>query len=493
MHILPPLLCLTPTPFPLLSLSLLSLSPACRDIKPENILLVHPDPRRGGHVPLSSSEDSGSGLVNVTSSSRAPLSFKLSDFGLSQLIAPGEKLVKACGTWAYSAWEMLDPSRPGYDTKFDVYSFGLVFFIALAGYHPCDPSGTSSITEIKARARAAAYDFNQPEWDTISAAAKDLCAKTIVRDPAARLDSTALLAHPWFAGATEVGEGAGAAAAAAKGTQPVVVTAGGLLGALVDRVRVIAPGEEAAAGGRRQPRPHTVALTPDYSAFHHTAKGRPRSVVLQKTGLVAAKEDIGMSLAAAAAGTPRNGAGVGSGYTPAPAALPPPPQRPPTLPLMQGGVPGGHVINVTSGSSSSVSSAVSLAAGVSGTPVSSLPLPAGRLGIASPSPLAAATAANARMSSRRHFHLSALQLSSYNGSQPSPSCGYDVVRHTTPLPPPVLPASGSGSRPLSLGTAAVHAVKADSSSDGSSGGGAQAAAPSQRPAAPVGNVLKTAQ
>ena len=76
---------------------------------------------------------------------------KIADFGLSQLIAPNERLLKVggvslpcwgalaslapaspppslqvCGTWAYAAPEMSDPSRPGYDCRFDVFSFGVI-------------------------------------------------------------------------------------------------------------------------------------------------------------------------------------------------------------------------------------------------------------------------------------------------------------------------------------------------------------------------------
>ena len=58
-----------------------------RDLKPENIL-----------------------LVDNTDDSR----MKLADFGLSQIVEePHERLLKICGTWAYSAPEMSDPSRPG--------------------------------------------------------------------------------------------------------------------------------------------------------------------------------------------------------------------------------------------------------------------------------------------------------------------------------------------------------------------------------------------
>jgi serine/threonine protein kinase len=123
---------------------------------------------------------------------------KITDFGLSQVVGPTERLIKVCGTWAYSAPEAFDPTRPGYDCHFDTFSFGVLIFVVLSGYHPFDPTGQLPVSEIKARARNVQYDFLQPEWDHISTPAKDLIARLLVRDPQRRLDSTGLLRHLWF-------------------------------------------------------------------------------------------------------------------------------------------------------------------------------------------------------------------------------------------------------------------------------------------------------
>ncbi len=152
-----------------------------RDLKPENILLLL------AHGPPHASH--------------AALTLKIADFGLSQLIGPNERLQKVCGTWAYAAPEMSDPARPGYDAKFDTFSFGVVLFVALAGFHPFDPSGTLPVADIKARARAATFDFAGEEWARVSDVGKDLIRRLIVRDPESRLDSAAVLRHPWFRGA----------------------------------------------------------------------------------------------------------------------------------------------------------------------------------------------------------------------------------------------------------------------------------------------------
>ncbi len=124
---------------------------------------------------------------------------KISDFGLSQICLPGERLLKVCGTWAYAAPEMSDASRKGYDAAFDVWSFGVTLYVTLAGAHPFDPTGAAPTAEIKRAARSATYTFEGEEWAAVSPLAKDLISRLIVRDPAQRLSAAGMLHHPWFA------------------------------------------------------------------------------------------------------------------------------------------------------------------------------------------------------------------------------------------------------------------------------------------------------
>lgn len=48
-------------------------------------------------------------------------------------IRSSERLVKVCGTWAYAAPEMADAARPGYDTKFDTWGYGVILSVVLTG------------------------------------------------------------------------------------------------------------------------------------------------------------------------------------------------------------------------------------------------------------------------------------------------------------------------------------------------------------------------
>ena len=150
-----------------------------RDIKPENILIGVA--ATGGELVL-----------------------KISDFGLAQFIGANERLLKVCGTWCYSAPEMYTQGA-GYDTKFDVFSWGILLFVALSATHPFDPDGHLTTAQIRVRAQTAQYSFDSPpEWQKISDEAKDLISKCIVVDPAARVASSDLLNHPWFRGLSGV-------------------------------------------------------------------------------------------------------------------------------------------------------------------------------------------------------------------------------------------------------------------------------------------------
>ncbi|XP_042493511.1 serine/threonine-protein kinase ATG1t-like isoform X2 [Macadamia integrifolia] len=78
-----------------------------RDLKPENILLSTPD-------------------------SDAVL--KISDFGLSRILHPGDSVETVCGSPMYMAPEVLQFQK--YDEKVDMWSIGAILFELLNGYPP---------------------------------------------------------------------------------------------------------------------------------------------------------------------------------------------------------------------------------------------------------------------------------------------------------------------------------------------------------------------
>ncbi|ETK78965.1 CAMK/CAMK1 protein kinase, partial [Phytophthora nicotianae] len=150
-----------------------------RDLKPENILL--------------STADEHDAVV------------KVADFGLAKIFA-GTNLKTKCGTWGYSAPEMISGSGSafGYDDKVDSWSLGTILYILLCGYHPFDPEGERSDNEMIASIKACSFEFDDDGWATISDDAKDLVRHLLVLDPDDRFSMKQVLEHPWIIGSSSV-------------------------------------------------------------------------------------------------------------------------------------------------------------------------------------------------------------------------------------------------------------------------------------------------
>ncbi|XP_042252305.1 phosphorylase b kinase gamma catalytic chain, liver/testis isoform [Thunnus albacares] len=140
-----------------------------RDLKPENILLDDQ-----GHI-------------------------KLSDFGFSVQLQPGEKLRELCGTPGYLAPEILkcsmDETHSGYGQEVDLWACGVILFTLLAGSPPFWHRKQMLMLRMIMEGR---YQFSSPEWDDRSDTVKDLISRLLVLDPAVRLTAEQALAHPFF-------------------------------------------------------------------------------------------------------------------------------------------------------------------------------------------------------------------------------------------------------------------------------------------------------
>ena len=73
-----------------------------RDIKPDNI------------------------LIEKSKKTQKIIRIKLSDFGFSKTVIPGETLSRRCGTPAFIAPEILE--QKGYGKKVDLWSAGVIFY-----------------------------------------------------------------------------------------------------------------------------------------------------------------------------------------------------------------------------------------------------------------------------------------------------------------------------------------------------------------------------
>ena len=54
---------------------------------------------------------------------------KLTDFGLSKIVIPGQLMIDSCGTPAYVAPEVL--SKQGYHQEIDIWSTGIILYTML--------------------------------------------------------------------------------------------------------------------------------------------------------------------------------------------------------------------------------------------------------------------------------------------------------------------------------------------------------------------------
>lgn len=126
---------------------------AHRDIKPENYMLV-------------SRHDA------------APL--KLADFGLASSFVRGVPMTRKVGTLHYAAPEVFACS---YDERCDVWSAGVVLFVASVGYRPI--SGKTD-GETLALVKQGDIAFRARDWAPLPAALKALVAEMTTKDPALR-------------------------------------------------------------------------------------------------------------------------------------------------------------------------------------------------------------------------------------------------------------------------------------------------------------------
>ncbi|RZC67539.1 hypothetical protein C5167_011223 [Papaver somniferum] len=138
-----------------------------RDLKPENVLL---------------------------STTETDAVIKISDFGLSRFIHPGENAETVCGSPLYMAPEILQFQR--YDEKIDMWSVGVILFELLNGYPPfCGRSNVQLIKNIKKCSDLPFSRFILPELhpDCI-----EICTKLLCPNPVNRLSFDEFYQHSFL-------------------------------------------------------------------------------------------------------------------------------------------------------------------------------------------------------------------------------------------------------------------------------------------------------
>ena len=179
--------------------------PACRDIKPENLLFYptpfvpskHPKPRQPGDEDKVDEGEfipgKGAGGIGV---------IKIADFGLSKVIWDSQTMTP-CGTVGYTAPEIVKDER--YSKSVDMWAMGCVLYTLLCGFPPFYDESIQVLTEKVARGQ---YTFLSPWWDDISKSAQDLISHLLTVDPEKRYTIKEFLAHPWIRGTDEATEAA---------------------------------------------------------------------------------------------------------------------------------------------------------------------------------------------------------------------------------------------------------------------------------------------
>lgn len=137
-----------------------------RDIKPENFLFF--------------GKDESSDL-------------KIIDFGLSRILKGNkhQKMKTNAGTPYYISPEVL---AGNYDLSCDMWSAGVMLYAMLCGYPPFYGEEKEDILDM---VKKQVFDYDGEEWDKISADAKDLVSKLLVKDDQ-RLTAEEALQHQWM-------------------------------------------------------------------------------------------------------------------------------------------------------------------------------------------------------------------------------------------------------------------------------------------------------
>jgi len=117
----------------------------------------------------------------------------LADFGFATRVYSPNSLKKQCGTPYFVAPEIL--LRNGYDTQSDMWSVGIIIYSLLSGGLPF--TGKTHLELFKAIVKGR-FDFNDTQWDHVSASAQDLISKLLVTNPSSRLSAREALRHSWI-------------------------------------------------------------------------------------------------------------------------------------------------------------------------------------------------------------------------------------------------------------------------------------------------------
>lgn len=116
---------------------------------------------------------------------------KLVDFGIARWYDPQVTMSTAAGTVTYQAPEVMAGS---YGPACDLWSCGVIMYTLLVGFSPFHANSDAAVVK---KVKAAEFSFDHKNWKEVSADAKDLIKKLLVKDPTSRCTAAQALATSW--------------------------------------------------------------------------------------------------------------------------------------------------------------------------------------------------------------------------------------------------------------------------------------------------------
>ncbi|KAG6976338.1 hypothetical protein JG688_00001473 [Phytophthora aleatoria] len=121
---------------------------------------------------------------------------KVADFGMAAFIQKDGMLKGRCGTPGFVAPEILSAGKgEAYPSGVDMFSAGVVAYTMLCGYEPFFGVNDDELIQMNKRVD---YEFEEPEWSSISAEAKDMITLMMEKDPYKRVTPKEVLEHPFL-------------------------------------------------------------------------------------------------------------------------------------------------------------------------------------------------------------------------------------------------------------------------------------------------------
>lgn len=121
---------------------------------------------------------------------------KVADFGMAAFIQHDGMLKGRCGTPGFVAPEILSAGKgEAYPSGVDMFSAGVVAYTMLCGYEPFFGVNDEELIQMNKRVD---YEFEEPEWSSISDEAKDMITLMMEKDPLKRITPKEVLQHPFL-------------------------------------------------------------------------------------------------------------------------------------------------------------------------------------------------------------------------------------------------------------------------------------------------------